>query len=403
MVAGKSLVLVVSLFLALGPLAGCGGKKEEGAKSQKESVAAGEQAQETTSETEAARAETAQPGEGGSFYVESFPPGAEIVVNGVKAAGRTPYLFNDRKPGHYEILVVLPGYTPTPNMHEVDVTAGSLDTLSFKMEGEPLSTFILMQKDAKEVRPKWSPKGDMIAYEAYYDNNRDIYLIPAAGGDPVRLTFAKEADFAPCWSPDAKEIAFVSAREGTVDLWVVNASGGEPRRIASLPAAEDNPAWSPDGKWIAFEYKGKIWKIRPSGEDAQAVTSGEGRHFEPTWSPDGKEIAFSARVGDGRQLWVANVATGAIRKILADKGWSYAPNWSPNGKIIAFTRRGGLPEQNHDLYVISASGSEVTQITLDPLPDQFPCFSPDGKEIVFTRNADLYVMTNLPGWLYQGS
>jgi hypothetical protein len=131
MTSGKLLVvLIVSSSLAVWCLTGCGGKKEEGAKPQEAAETPAKPAEESAEQLPAAEPEAAEPGEGGSFYVESFPPGAEIVVNGEKAPARTPYFFENRKPGHYEIFTVLPGYVPTPAMHELDVTAGSLDTLT---------------------------------------------------------------------------------------------------------------------------------------------------------------------------------------------------------------------------------------------------------------------------------
>jgi Tol biopolymer transport system component len=345
----------------------------------------------------------AKPGEGGSFYVESFPPGAEIVINGEKVTEYTPFLFEDQTPGNYEVLVVLPGYTPTPEKHEIEVTVGSMDTLGFEMTGQPLASFVLMQKAPKEVWPKWSPNGDLIVFEAYYESNRDIYVVSSAGGEPTRLTFDGKADYAPCWSPDGKEIAFVSGREGTIDIWAVSAGGGDPRKVTTLPGAEDGPVWSPDGRWIAFEYKNNIWKIPARGGEAQQVSDSGERHFYPTWSPDGKEIAFTAQVKSGRQLWAVDVASGAIRKILDDKGWSYAPSWSPNGKVLVFSRRGAPPTENHDLWVIPAQGGQMTQLTLEGAVDQYPCFSPDNKKLVWTKDGDIWVMTDLPDWLFEGS
>lgn len=397
--------LAVTLSLVLGVFAGCG-KREEEVKQEPEAPPSevAEMPEELAGVGERLDViPDAEPGEGGSFYVESFPPAAEILINGEKAAVSTPHLFSNKMPGHYEVWVVLPGYVPEPDRMALDVAAGSLDTLSFTLEGEPLSSFALLEKAEKEVWPKWSPDGELIAFEGYYEHNRDIYVLPASGGEPRRLTFHEKADFSPCWSPDGKEIAFASARDGEIDIWAVSVDGGEPRRVTSSPGSKDGPTWSPDGKWIAYEAAGNIWKVPASGGEAQQITSGSERHFYASWSPDGKEIAFTARSATGRQLWVVNVATGAIRKLLADKGWSYAPSWSPDGRLIAFVRRGAPPARNHDLWVIPAKGGQITQLTLDPAPDQYPSWSPDGKKLVWTREGDLWVMMNLPDWLYESS
>jgi TolB protein len=396
--------LVLALSLIVGAMAGCGGREDAAETGEQETDAAVGDAEEAAAVEGEIAAEESEAVGGGSLYVESFPPGADIMINGERAAYKTPHLFEDRAPGHYEVLVVLPGFVPEPKEIEVDVTMGSLDTLSFSMEGDPLASFVLMNKEPKEVWPRWSPKGDWIAFEAYYEYNRDIYVVPGVGGDPTRLTFDEAADFSPCWSPDGREIAFVSGRGGTIDLWAVNADGGEPRRLTTLDGAEDSPTWSPDGKWIAFEYKRNIWKLPLSGGEAEQVTKGPERHFYPAWSPDGEEIAFTASVEKSRQIWVVNVATGATRKIVDDKGWSYGPSWSADGRIIAFTRRSGRPaDKNHEIWVVPAEGGQITQLTLDPLVDQYPSFSPDNKKLVWTKEGDIWVMTNLPDWLFEGS
>src|SRR5215208_1370878 len=39
-----------------------------------------------------------------------------------------------------------------------------------------------------ESYPKFSPDGKSIAFTGNYDGNSDVYVIPSAGGVPVRLT-----------------------------------------------------------------------------------------------------------------------------------------------------------------------------------------------------------------------
>src|SRR4051794_31876495 len=39
-----------------------------------------------------------------------------------------------------------------------------------------------------ESFPKFSPDGKSIAFTGNYDGNEDVYVIPAAGGVPLRLT-----------------------------------------------------------------------------------------------------------------------------------------------------------------------------------------------------------------------
>jgi TolB protein len=298
------------------------------------------------------------------------------------------------------VSILLAGFTPTPDVLVVEVSEGTNDTLVFQLEGEPMSSYLLVGLADKEVWPSWSPDGKKIAYEGYYDGNRDIYVISADGGEPTRLTFDRKADASPCWTPDGKEIVFTSNRDGTVDLWIINGAGGEPRKLAEGPGMEQNATFSPDAGWIAFESLGKIWKMPAGGGKMEQVTFGEERHFYPDWSPDGKEIAFTVQLPESRQIWAVNVSTGETREIVGDKGWSYGPQWSASGKVLAFSRRSGSGDAvNHDLWVVAAEGGQLTQITMERSIDQYPCWAPSGDRLVWTKQGDLWVMTNLPGWL----
>ena len=76
--------------------------------------------------------------------------------------------------------------------------------------------------------------------------------IPAAGGEPKRLTTAPGTNNHPRWSPDGKTIAFVSSRGGSSQVWLLPVDGGEARQLTKLPIDVSGPIWSPQGDKIAF-------------------------------------------------------------------------------------------------------------------------------------------------------
>ena len=53
----------------------------------------------------------------------------------------------------------------------------------------------------------------MIAFTAEYDGNTDVFVVPAIGGVPKRLTYHPAADAAVGWTPDGKYVIFRLARE----------------------------------------------------------------------------------------------------------------------------------------------------------------------------------------------
>src|SRR5206468_12935854 len=78
-----------------------------------------------------------------------------------------------------------------------------------------------------ELYPKFSPDGKWIAFTGEYDGNRDVYLIPAEGGEPRRLTFwtdtghpserAGPNNMVNGWTPDGKRVLFRSRHQAWED------------------------------------------------------------------------------------------------------------------------------------------------------------------------------------------
>src|SRR5262245_8610567 len=101
--------------------------------------------------------------------------------------------------------------------------------------------------------PVFSPDGSMIAYTGDYDGNVDVYVIPAGGGVPKRLTHHPAVDEVVGWTPDGKQVLFRSSRNSYSRfnrLFTVSLEGGLPHELP-LPMAEAG-SYSGDGKHIAY-------------------------------------------------------------------------------------------------------------------------------------------------------
>ncbi|MDQ6678235.1 MAG: hypothetical protein M3Z09_13180 [Acidobacteriota bacterium] len=184
----------------------------------------------------------------------------------------------------------------------------------------------------------------------------DIYVLPASGGTPRRVTNATPSYFHG-WSPDGRSLAYCARRDGNFDIYRILVEGGVEERLTGSPGYDDGPDYSPDGKWIYFnsDRSGSwdIWRMPSSGAgvgDARAerITSDDFEDWFPHPSPDGKHIVFlSFEKGTqghppNRLVKVRMITPGSREKpkelfeLFGGQGTMNVNSWSPDGKQFAF-------------------------------------------------------------------
>jgi dipeptidyl aminopeptidase/acylaminoacyl peptidase len=123
-------------------------------------------------------------------------------------------------------------------------------------------------------------------------------------------------------SPDGRQVAFTvtRAREAENDrhteVWVVPAAGGEPVRYTAPGHSSSNPRWSPDGQYLYFTSnrpggRGNTWVLRMHGP---------GEAFQQDAQPSGsmprdRSFAVTTRTASGQAAAdsVAVVAAAVAR------------------------------------------------------------------------------------------
>ena len=89
----------------------------------------------------------------------------------------------------------------------------------------------------------------------------DLWSVPRDGGDAVRITSGTGNKTDPVFSPDGTHIAFTGEYDGNVDVFVVPASGGVPKRLTWHPAPDRVLGWTPDGKKSFLPPRGRLFAL----------------------------------------------------------------------------------------------------------------------------------------------
>jgi Tol biopolymer transport system component len=269
---------------------------------------------------------------------------------------------------------------------------------------QPLTSFVGL-----EWLPSWSPDGSFAAYSHNIRGSMDVFVIPTAGGDPIRLTESPADDILPRWSPDGRYLAFVSDRGTGSDVYLIPPLGGAERKLVEthVPLLQRTfdalrmlgaMPWSPDGQSLLFSRlapSGEIalWKVSlTSGEQTQLTHPPPGTDdFEASWSPNSAWIVFARRKGSRIGLWLLPAGGGEARSLLDDDHENGQPAWSADAQRIVFQSNRGGPK---NLWEIEVASRRVGGLTTGRGADWAPSVNRAGQLAysTFTHQTDVYWM-----------
>lgn len=138
--------------------------------------------------------------------------------------------------------------------------------------------------------------------------------------------------------------------------------------VDAVPAAKASfaqPAISPDGSRIAFVSGGAIWEVPASGGAAHLMVADKGADSRPLFSPDGNQLAFvSDATGDG-DIYVLDIATGALTRLTYADGRDALSGWSHDGQWIYFSSARDNAGGFNAVYRVRASGGTPMPVSLE--------------------------------------
>ncbi|MFQ5948642.1 MAG: hypothetical protein ACE5KX_07270 [Acidimicrobiia bacterium] len=242
---------------------------------------------------------------------------------------------------------------------------------------------------------------ELITFFSDRSGNLDVWVVPAAGGEPVQLSDHPSDDYEPDWSPDGRLIVFASKRGGgAADLYLMNPDGTNVRRLTDTPEwTDDYPAFSPDGRTVVFQrtfedrtpVTAEIVLLDLLTGEETLFTDNDDWDSTPSFSPDGDWVLFESNRTGTFEIWKVRRDGSEPTRLTDSPGGTtnLEARFSPDGSRIIYTTRA---RNAGDLVLMSADGGQVLRLTRTDDADGHGEWSPDGGTIVFHRSGDLYLM-----------
>ncbi|MCY3705575.1 MAG: S9 family peptidase [Gammaproteobacteria bacterium] len=240
---------------------------------------------------------------------------------------------------------------------------------------------------------------------------REVYVLPAAGGEPRRLTDLNVDASGLAWSPDGSRLAFTADMHQRdelsyerADLWTVDLDGAV-NRLTDDEYNYSGPAWSADGDRIVVRgnegldviiREGRdrgaandLFAFNPDGDDRTNLTADwDLIPGGPITSPDG-HVYFSAGTRGNTHLFRVPVSGGAVEQVTGGDrrlaGFSFSADFS------RMAYRATAPTEPGDIYAAPISAATETRLSevngaltaqLELFePENLIFHSPDGTEV----------------------
>lgn len=241
-----------------------------------------------------------------------------------------------------------------------------------------------------ESRPVFSPDGSLIAFSAEYDGNTDVFTIPATGGVPKRLTYHPGGDTPLAFTPDGKSLLIRSGRAtpaGGAKFFTIGLDPG-PAALMPLPMGHE-ATYSPDGARLAYtplapaftawkRYRGgrtsKVWLAQLSDSAVEEIPRENSNDFNALWA-DGTVYFLSDRNGPVT-LFAYDIKSKKVTEVIKNTALDYKSASLGPGAIV-LERFGGL-----ELYDLKSGKTSAVRINLKgDLPGVRPVFDKVGSKI----------------------
>ncbi|MGZ4985282.1 MAG: protease, partial [Chthoniobacterales bacterium] len=216
----------------------------------------------------------------------------------------------------------------------------------------------------------------------------EIYSVGKEGGVARRLTSGPGYSSFPRFSTDGTQLAFTSQYDGNTEVYVMPADGGVPKRLTtSATIGRDDISdrmgpnnivmtWQNTKPLIAFRSRMKTFNsfngdLYTVGLDAELPTHLPiPRGGFLSFSPDDSKMAYNRifrefrtwkhyRGGMADDIWIFDFKTGTTENLTNNEAQDICPMWGPDNHIYFISDRDG----RMNLFSVDLANKETKQLT----------------------------------------
>jgi tricorn protease len=231
----------------------------------------------------------------------------------------------------------------------------------------------------------------------------EIWTVPREGGEATRLVSGQLRNRRPVFSPDGSSIAFTGTYDENEDVYVVAAGGGEPRRLTHHPGPDVAMGFTPDGRRVVFGSMRrsprdlpKLFTVPVGGGPAEELPLPSGA--DASYSPDGKRLAYvpfpqwqaawkKYRGGQTTPVWIADLADSRVVKVPRGNSNDRRPMWVGETVYFLSDRNGPVT-----LFAYDVKGAAVREVVKNAVGFDVQSASAGAGAIVFDQFGELKLL-----------
>ena len=216
----------------------------------------------------------------------------------------------------------------------------------------------------------------------------ELYTVAKEGGIARRITSGPGYTSFPRFSPDGTQLAFTSQYDGNTEVYVMPAEGGAPKRLttsATLGRDDISDRMGPNNLVMTWEntkplvvfrsrmksfndFIGQLFTVGLDAELPQQLPVPRGGFV--SFSPDDSKMAFNRvfrefrtwkhyRGGMADDIWIYDFKNGTTENLTNNPAQDICPMWGPDNRIYFTSDRDG----RMNLFVTDLTTKETKQLT----------------------------------------